>query len=54
MAARVKEEENASKHRQEKREGEEADKVEVVPTWGDRSELETLSSRVDWTNPGAP
>ena len=31
MAAWVKEEENASKHRQRKREAEEADKVEVAP-----------------------
>ena len=31
MAARVKEEENASKHWQRKREAEEADKVEVSP-----------------------
>ena len=31
MTAWVKEEENASKHRQRKREAEEADKVEVVP-----------------------
>ena len=31
MAAWVKEEENASKHRQKKRETEEADKVEVAP-----------------------
>ena len=31
MAAWVKEEENASNHRQKKREAEEADKVEVVP-----------------------
>ena len=31
MAASVKEEENASKQRQKKREAEEADKVEVAP-----------------------
>ena len=31
MAAWVKEEEKASKHRQKKREAEEADKVEVAP-----------------------
>ena len=49
MAAWVKEEENASSHRQKRREAEEADKVEAAP--GDCSKLETLSSRVDWTNP---
>ena len=50
MAAWVKEEENASSHRQKKREAEEADKVEVAPGCG-CSKLETFSSCVDWTNP---
>ena len=56
MAAWVKAEENASKHRQRKREAEEADKVVVAATWswGDCSKLEMLSSRVDWTNPMTP
>ena len=52
MAAWVKEEENASNQRQKKREAEEADKVEVPP-WVS-SKLETVSSRVDWTNPRTP
>ena len=52
MATWAKEKENASKHRQKKREAEEGDKVEVAP--GVTSKLETLSSRVDWTNPRTP
>ena len=51
MAAWVKEQENASSHRQKKREAEEADRVEVAPGVTVCSKLETFSSRVDWTNP---
>ena len=37
-----------------KREAEEAEKVEVAPGVPGCSKLETLSSRVDWTNPRTP
>ena len=54
MAAWVREEENASNQRQKKREAEEADKVEVAPTWCDCSKLKTFSNCVDWANPRTP
>ena len=49
MSAWAKEDKNASKHRQRKREAKEADKVEVAP-----GVTVELSSRVDWTNPRTP
>ena len=49
----VKGEENASEHRQRKRETEEADKVEIAPEVTVAS-LRRFESRVDWTNPRTP
>ena len=49
MAAWVKDEEKAFKHRQRKREAEEVDKVEVAPGMAVAS-----LRRFDWTNPRTP
>ena len=42
------------KSSEEERSGREAEKVEVAPGVTDCSKHETLSNRVDWTNPRTP